>query len=103
MNMNKFKAIKVAAILAIVSSAVLGADVKNQIVLIRTYISTNTIPGYIGGPDVQWQTNSAGIIMPQPVPAVAITHPPRTEIVTNYVLGYYDGTNAVELITAEKR
>jgi hypothetical protein len=85
------------------SGALLGADVKTQIVLLKTYITTNTIPGYTGGYGTKIETNSAGILIFLPSYAVAITYPPRTEIITNYVLGYLDGTNAVELITAEKR
>jgi hypothetical protein len=70
-----------------------------QIVLLRTYVSTNTIPGYIGGANMKPEVDKDGIMRPQAVNAIAITHPPRTEVVTNYVLGYWDGTNAVELLT----
>lgn len=37
-----------------------------------------------------------------PTCAVAITHAAHDEVVTNYVLGFWHGTNAVELLTAEK-
>ena len=99
----KLKSIIMLGAVIVGSGALLGADVKTQIVLLRTYVTTNTIPGYIGGPPITFTTNSDGIMLPNPVNAVAITYPPRTEIITNYVLGFYNGTNAVELITAEKR
>lgn len=61
-----------------------------QIVLLRTYVATNHIPEYVTGgtPDC-------------PTCLVATTHPAHDEVVTNYVLGFWSGTNAVELLTAK--
>lgn len=100
----KNKMIGLLALVA-VGSCLFIADVakpQTQIVLLRTYVSTNTIPGYIGGPEIKHTVDTNGMMQIQAVPAVAVLYPPRTEIVTNYVLGYWDGTNAVEL-TASKR
>jgi hypothetical protein len=80
------------AIIVVGSGVLLGADVKPQIVLLKTYVTTNHISAYVTGgtPDC-------------PTCLVAITHAAHDEVVTNYVLGFYNGTNAVELIAAEKR
>lgn len=72
------------------------------IVLLRTYVVTNTIPGYIGGVTPTLKTDANGYLVVEPVPAVAIVHPPTIEIVTNYVLGFIDGTNQIEILTAQK-
>jgi hypothetical protein len=69
---------------------------KNQIVLLRVYTSTNYIPGYIGGPDPKIGTN--GFFQNSTI-SIAVIHPARTNVVKNYVLGFLDGTNAVELLT----
>jgi hypothetical protein len=74
-----------------------------QIVLLRSYLTTNHVPGYIGAPDITPQVDSNGYREFQTTPAVAIRHAPRTEIVTNYVMGYRQGTNTVEVITTQKR
>jgi len=92
--------IRIATALAVASSVLFGADVKPQTVLLRTYVSTNTIPGYIGGPEPTVGTNGWWNNMTL---AVAISHPPRTVIATNYVLGYMDGTNTTELMTLVKQ
>ena len=102
MTKMKMTILKTVGIVAVMCSAVLGAEVKTQIVLLRTYISTNTIPGYIGGAEPSPIVGTNGYLN-MVTTAQAVVHPPRTEIVTNYVLGFYNGTNAVELITAEKR
>lgn len=101
----KNKTLKLMALAAVGSTCLFSADVKPQtaIVLLRTYVSTNTIPGHIGGPDIKPTVDTNGMYEIQPVPAVAVFYPPRTEVVTNYVLGYWAGTNAVELLTASKR
>ena len=93
----------IGALAAVGCMCLFSADVakpQTQIVLLRTYVSTNQIPGYIGGPEPVIGTNGYYL---NATLAIAITHPPRTEIVTNYVIGYWDGTNAVELLTASKR
>lgn len=76
-----------------------------NLVLIRILIATNQIPGYFSGPNsTPTQVGPDGYLPPfTAVNAILIAHPPRTEVVTNYVLGIWQGTNAVELITVEKR
>lgn len=76
---------------------------QQQIVLLRSYVTTNHVPGYIGAPDIKPRVDSNGYEEFQPTPAVAVRHPPRTEITTNYVMGYRQGTNTVEVMTTQKR
>lgn len=98
----KLKSIITLGAVVFGSGALLGADVQTQIVLLRTYVTTNTIPGYIGGADPSPIVGTDGYLVMMAT-SQAIAHPPRIEIVTNYVLGFYNGTNTVELITAEKQ
>lgn len=96
----------ISALAAVGCMCLFSADVakpQTQIVLLRTYVSTNTIPGYIGGPEIKYTVDTNGMMQVQAVPVMAALYPPRTEVVTNYVLGYWDGTNAVELLTAIPR
>ena len=72
-----------------------------QIVLLRTYVSSNQIPGWFGGADPSPTVGTNGYLN-MLTTAQAIVHAPRIEVVTNYVLGFWQGTNAVELLTAEK-
>jgi hypothetical protein len=76
---------------------------QQEIVLLRSYVTTNHVPGYVGAPEIKPTIDSNGWQEFQATPAVAIRHPPRTEVVTNFVLGYRQGTNTVEVMTTEKR
>ena len=70
-----------------------------QIVLLRTYLTTNVVaehwieesyrPGFKSG---NWE--GGGLVY---TPTILI--PATTNILTNYVLGYTDGTNLVEAVT----
>ena len=100
-KLTKISALAVVGCMCLFSACV--RQPQTQIVVLRSYISTNQIPGYIGGPKIEPQVDSNGWLQVQAVPAVAVAYPPRKEVVTNYVLGYLSGTNEVELWTAEKR
>ncbi len=67
------------------------------IVQLRTYAKTNVEHAWFGGPPVVFDENGIGTQN-----AVAIFHPATTNLVTVHVLGYFDGTNAVELLEKEK-
>lgn len=97
------KLLTLAAVGATCMFSACSQEGQNQIVLLRSYVTTNQIPGYIDDPDIKPQVDSNGWLELPTMPAVAIKHPPRTEVVTNYVLGYRQGTHTVELLTAEKR
>lgn len=68
-------------IIALIAAAVLGAS-ASEVVVLRTVV-TNHIPGYISGPEPKVKAD--GFYEPS-VPAVAIVHQPRTEVVTNFVI-----------------
>ena len=63
-----------------------------SLVVIRSAVATNRVPETIigGTPDC-------------PTCAVATRVPAHDEVVTNYVMGYFIGTNAIELLTITKR
>ncbi len=61
-------------------------------------MSTNFVAGWIGGLAPEVRTNGDGYLSVQAVPAVAINHPPKSVVVTNYAIGFLAGTNAVELM-----
>lgn len=70
-------------LLALLLSATwLKAD-QPQIVLLRTYLSTNHVEQFIsgGGEDL-----------------IPVIHPAHTDVLTNYILGFHQGSNDVELI-----
>jgi hypothetical protein len=74
------------------------AHAGKQIVLLRTFVSTNHVPAYTSGsPPKQ---SSDGYSWSSTLECVL--HPPTTVILTNYVLGFKNGTNCVELITLSK-
>jgi len=50
----------------------------------------------MSGPDPVIVTNSNGYIEIQAINAILVTHPPRYEVVINYVLYVKKGTNIVE-------
>lgn len=77
-------------------------SIKPKIVLLRTHVTTNFIPGYIGSSKPEWKVDTNGWLLPQTANAIAVYYHPRHEIVTNYVLGYSDGTTNIEIITVEK-
>jgi hypothetical protein len=88
--MNTKTKLGTATALAVACSAWFGGcqNDRSGLVVLKTYISTNTVPGYIGGPHVEPSVGPDGYLMPQMVNAVAIHYPPKTNVVTNYVIGY---------------
>lgn len=67
----------------------------NRLLLLRTYVSTNVIPGYIGGPQ---PTVGPDGNLTTFANAVAIHYPPSTNVVTNYVIGYRRGGTTIEVL-----
>lgn len=74
-----------------------------SLVLIRTYLTTNTIPGYWGSSSPTPIPDTNGMLVTFTARhADLVAYPPRQQIVTNYVLGYFDGTNRyIEVLTLQ--
>jgi len=68
----------------------------DNVVFVECVVKTNFVPGYMSGPDSVWATNGNGYLEIQAVNAILVTHPPRYEVVTNYILYVQKGTNIVE-------
>jgi len=98
--MNIKSKLRTATALAVACMALCGCqNDRHELVVLETYISTNTVPGYIGGSHVEPSVGTDGYLLQQMVNAVAIQYPPKTNFITNYVIGFRadDGKN-VEIL-----
>ena len=80
-----------ATALAVACTAWLGGchhRKQSPLIVLRSYVSTNLVPGYIGGQKQNAQVGPDGYLMQGSVNAIAINYPPKTNVVTNYVIGY---------------
>lgn len=69
------------------------------LLLLRVYVTTNTVPGYVSSYVPPLTTNAQGYLEIGPAYAISVDHPPRTVIATNYVIGIKQGANTIELLT----
>lgn len=72
------------------------------LVVLKIWVSTNFIPGWSGSADPILRTNQDGSLDYLVSHAILIIHPPKTIVVTNYAIGFWKGTNAIELMTLTK-